>query len=75
MGPLRSLLLAAALIVAGVSHAALADSPNGNGNGQGNGRGGGNGNNRGAPLPLAGAGLPILAAAGIYYMIRNRRRD
>lgn len=75
MGILRSLLLATVLVVAGASHGAMADSPNGNGNGNSNGNGGGHGNNRGAPLPLAGVGLPILAAAGLYYVIRARRRD
>ena len=29
----------------------------------------------GAPLPVAGAGLPFLAAAGLYYAIRRLRRD
>jgi hypothetical protein len=27
---------------------------------------------RGAPGPIAGAGLPILAAAGVYWFIRRR---
>jgi hypothetical protein len=27
---------------------------------------------KGAPGPIAGAGLPILAAAGIYWLIRRR---
>lgn len=29
----------------------------------------------GAPLPAAGAGLPLLAAAGVYYAMRRLRRD
>jgi hypothetical protein len=27
---------------------------------------------KGAPGPIAGAGLPIVAAAGIYWLIRRR---
>lgn len=76
MRGVRVLLFAGAMVLAGAAHGALADNGNGNGNGygHGNGNGGGHGNNHGAPLPLAGVGLPVLAAAGLYFVIRNRRR-
>ncbi|MEP9376690.1 hypothetical protein ABLE91_08270 [Aquabacter sp. CN5-332] len=38
------------------------------------GGGHGGGGNHGAPLPVAGAGLPILAGVGLYYLIRKRLR-
>jgi len=45
---------------------------------KGGGGGGGHGGSKGAPGPIAGAGLPILLAAGGYAWVRryrNRRRD
>lgn len=84
MRGVRVLMLAGAMILAGAAHGAMADPGNGNGYGNGggngngygwgNGNGGGHGNNHGAPLPVAGVGLPVLAAAGLYFAIRNRRR-
>lgn len=80
MRGVRVLLFAGAMVLAGAVQGALADPGNGNGGGNGNGygwgngNGGGHGNNHGAPLPVAGVGLPVLAAAGLYFVIRNRRR-
>ncbi|MDE1568939.1 hypothetical protein [Aquabacter sediminis] len=34
----------------------------------------GGGGHHGAPGPLAGVGLPALAVAGLYYVIRKRRQ-
>jgi hypothetical protein len=43
--------------------------------GLGWGSGGHNGQMVGAPGPIAGVGLPILAVAGAYVWVRNRRRN
>lgn len=43
--------------------------------GLGWGSGGSNGQMVGAPGPIAGAGLPLLAVAGAYFWVRNRRTN
>mgnify|MGYP001806306968 CR=1 FL=1 len=77
MTSLRTGILAAALLApltfAVTSDALAQDSYShrpGGGPGGGPGRPG-----HGAPLPIVGAGLPLLAAAGLYYAFRNRSRD
>ena len=48
---------------------------NGRGNALGHSKGGGNafGHSKGTPGPIAGAGLPVLVAAGGYALYRRRR--
>lgn len=60
------ILLLASLLTAVSGSYAMADRGNG-------GWHGGGGGGHGAPLPVAGASLPILAAVGVYYLIRKRR--
>ena len=63
--------------VAYVAYSASQNGDNGNHYGQvknGN-NGNGNGNVHGAPGPLAGAGgLGLLAAGGVFWLMRRRRR-
>lgn len=66
---LRYALVAAALTVTAAPHA-FADDDYGMSSRRHHGGGG-----KGAPLPVVGAGLPLLAVAGAYYMMRKRNRD
>ncbi len=80
MKSLRTGILAAALLapltLAVTTHALAQDSySHGPGGGKGPCGGKGPGGGKGAPLPIVGAGLPLLAAAGLYYAFRNRSRD
>jgi hypothetical protein len=63
--------------IAYVAYSASQNGDNGNHYGQiknGN-NGNGNGNVHGAPGPLAGAGgLGLLAAGGVFWLMRRRRR-
>ena len=51
---------------------AFADKPS-DGNHDKPGLGWGSGGSKGAPGPIAGAGLPFLALAGAYALVRRRR--
>ena len=68
-------IAATALCVLTASPALAEKGGNGRGNALGHSKGGSNafGHSKGAPGPIAGAGLPVLVAAGGYALYRRRR--
>jgi hypothetical protein len=79
LGIAKAAAVVGALVGPPVAYVAYSASQNGdNGNHYGEIKNGNNGNNgqvHGAPAPLAGAGgLGLLAAGGVFWLMRRRRR-
>jgi hypothetical protein len=78
LGIVKAAAVVGALLGPPVAYVAYSASQNGdNGNHYGQIKNGNNGNKnvRGAPGPLAGAGgLGLLAAGGVFWLMRRRRR-
>jgi hypothetical protein len=72
LGIVKAAAVVGALLAPPVAYVAYSASQNGD---NGNRNNGNNGNVHGAPGPLAGAGgLGLLAAGGVFWLMRRRRR-